>query len=82
MRDAKAKPCADCGIQYPGYVMQFDHLSDKRFPLSNARSESVKTLLAEIAKCEVVCANCHAERTFRRSEGVYGTPPPYPPPTG
>jgi hypothetical protein len=62
-------PCADCGIAYPHYVMQFDHLADDKdrdvatlalVPVSLAR------LQAEIAKCEIVCANCHAERTYRR----------------
>lgn len=65
----KDAPCADCGVKYPPYVMQFDHLSDKQFTLSRARgqSASVETILAEIAKCELVCANCHAERTHSRA---------------
>ena len=40
----KDKPCADCGIKYPYYVMDFDHVrGDKKtavsaiFPLSSAR---------------------------------------------
>lgn len=71
IRDAKAKPCADCGIQYPYYVMQFDH-RDGEIKLFNiglvvSNRPSVQSLLDEITKCDVVCANCHAERTFRRS---------------
>lgn len=60
------KPCADCGISYPPYVMQFDHIVDgKRGNVADmARSGfSIENLQAEIAKCELVCANCHAERT-------------------
>ncbi len=68
LRDAKDKPCTDCGIQYPFYVMQFDHLGDKEFTPSNAGASSVKRVLAEIAKCEVVCANCHAECTYQRTQ--------------
>lgn len=68
LRDAKAKPCADCGVQYPFYVMQFDHLGDKEFTVASFPNTtgSPSRLLREIAKCEVVCANCHAERTYQR----------------
>ena len=68
LREVKDKPCTDCGIQYPFYVMHLDHLRDKSFTPSQAGATSVERLLAEIAKCEVVCANCHAERTYRRSQ--------------
>ncbi len=65
---AKAKPCADCGKVYPSYVMDFDHLPgfEKRFELGRAvrGTYSIKSIEEEIAKCEVVCANCHRERTF------------------
>jgi hypothetical protein len=66
------KLCTDCGIAYPHYVMQFDHLRDKLFDVSTAvtRKLSVAKLLAEVAKCELVCANCHATRTYlRRNSG-------------
>jgi hypothetical protein len=68
---AKSRPCADCGTQYPYYVMEFDHLdaSSKEFNVSaGVTSVSYERLLAEIAKCEVVCANCHAERTHQRKQ--------------
>lgn len=68
MREQKNRPCADCGIAYPYYVMQFDHLgeSPKLFELSNARDKSLAAVQFEIEKCDVVCANCHAERTHQR----------------
>lgn len=64
---AKCRPCADCNIQYNPWVMQFDHRDplQKRFDLSDGHQHSVKILLIELAKCDVVCANCHAERTQR-----------------
>jgi hypothetical protein len=68
VREFKQKPCADCGKEYPYYVMQFDHLSDKEFVLAKARLFSKKKILEEIHKCEVVCANCHAERTHKRRQ--------------
>lgn len=67
MREKKDMPCTDCGIKYPYYVMQFDHLRDKEYHISTlVNSNNIKKLEAELAKCEVVCANCHAERTYRR----------------
>ena len=71
IREQKAKPCADCGIQYPYYVMQFDHVrGEKLFQLGNAYGQqSLGAIRAEVAKCEVVCANCHFERTHSRAFG-------------
>jgi hypothetical protein len=71
MRNAKAKPCADCGQSFRYYVMQFDHRVDetKCFNIADAmgpKRVGKARLLAEIAKCDVVCANCHCERTHRR----------------
>lgn len=60
------KPCADCGVSYPPYVMQFDHIVDgKRGNVADmARSGfSIENIQLEIDKCELVCSNCHAERT-------------------
>lgn len=66
--DAKSVPCADCGVQYDPWIMQFDHLPqyEKEFNISAATTHSLKRLMAEIAKCEVVCANCHVNRTYQR----------------
>ena len=70
VRAAKDRPCADCDVQYPYYVMQFDHLPGevKTFDIGafGSRWVSITALRREIAKCEVVCANCHAERTHQR----------------
>lgn len=63
----KQHPCVDCGKTYPQYVMDFDHLpgSTKVAKVSSlVYFGSEKLLLDEIAKCELVCANCHRERTF------------------
>lgn len=65
----KNTPCTDCGVEYPYYVMQFDHLRDKRFNLSD-RLTSIPQLIEEAQKCEVVCANCHAERTHQRKHSI------------
>lgn len=64
----KNKPCVDCNKSYPPYVMDFDHLKDKEFGLSKTLNYNwgKKRVLDEIAKCELVCANCHRERTHNR----------------
>ena len=69
-RKAKDRPCEDCGVQYPWYVMQFDHTgADKTFTIGQS-VVGIARLIEEIAKCEVVCANCHAERTHQRKQGL------------
>lgn len=49
--------------------MTFDHLpgTAKRSEISTLLYSGYRrVLLDEIAKCELVCANCHAVRTFFR----------------
>lgn len=59
--------CVDCGVKYPYYVMDFDHLEDKKFNISYlAATGRIGKLKDEIAKCEIVCANCHRKRTYER----------------
>lgn len=66
----KMCPCSDCGIQYNPWVMHFDHreASGKVFNISEGPSLGIsnKLIMAEIEKCDVVCANCHAERTHKK----------------
>ena len=70
IRKLKDKPCVDCGIKYPYYVMDFDHregnvkIADIT-RLSN-RGFSIEKILEEIKKCDLVCSNCHRERTHKR----------------
>jgi hypothetical protein len=71
MRGLKARPCADCGGRFHPAAMAFDHLpgSSKRLEIANlVRRGSIGLARVEIAKCEIVCANCHAIRTFLRRE--------------
>jgi hypothetical protein len=59
-------PCRDCGESDP-VVLEFDHQRDKAFAIGQALSyRNWQSLLDEIAKCEVVCANCHRRRTARQ----------------
>lgn len=59
-------PCVDCGESDPA-VLDFDHLRDKRADVSALvhGAASWDLILAEIAKCEVRCSNCHRRRTAK-----------------
>lgn len=62
----KDNPCTDCGESDP-LVLEFDHLGEKSFNVGKGlRDRNWQSVLDEIAKCEVVCANCHRRRTARR----------------
>lgn len=65
---AKDKPCLDCGNRYPHYVMDFDHVRGEKIGDVSAlmRNASIAKIDAEIAKCDLVCSNCHRERTWER----------------
>lgn len=67
-RQLKNRPCADCGIGYPYYVMDFDHREGetKRCLVSQTDKLSINAIIEETAKCDVVCSNCHRERTHQR----------------
>ena len=64
--------CVDCGYKDPR-VLEFDHLPQyqKSFSIANAVSGSTRSWSAiqkEIAKCEIVCSNCHQIRTMERGD--------------
>ena len=62
--------CADCGRHA---AMEWDHLpgSEKVAEVSTLfRRGRMRALRTELAKCELVCANCHAVRSFERINGA------------
>lgn len=60
------KPCADCNGVFHHVAMDFDHLGDKLLDVSDMIKHGKKKILEEIAKCELVCSNCHRIRTYER----------------
>ena len=62
------QPCADCGVSYPPRVMDFHHkdTTEKIDVISRmiGLNRPWNLVLEEIAKCELLCANCHRLRTF------------------
>jgi hypothetical protein len=69
VREIKSStPCADCRHKFHWCMMDFDHVRGKKlFTIGRLHIGcSINRLYREIAKCDVVCANCHRMRTFRR----------------
>lgn len=70
VNDAKNGPCLDCGLRFPAAVMDFDHRpGEVKLRGVNelvGRNASEATIHTEIAKCDLVCANCHRIRTESR----------------
>jgi hypothetical protein len=61
--------CMDCKIMYPYWVLQFDHRpgEEKLGTIATMHTtHSFAEVEAELEKCDVVCANCHADRTHSR----------------
>lgn len=60
--------CADCGERHPA-CLEFHHKdrSDKSYTIARviSRASSVKAIMKEIDKCELLCANCHRKRHWR-----------------
>lgn len=69
INEKKNVPCLDCHESYPSYVMDFDH-KDKNKEMSIgttiAQSWSLQRVIKEMEKCDIVCSNCHRERTHKR----------------
>lgn len=63
-----SRGCADCGYDKYPEALDFDHLPgvEKLGNVAQMINYSMDKLMAEIAKCEVVCANCHRHRTRER----------------
>lgn len=62
--------CMGCGISHPA-VLQFHHRdkTEKSFTISSvvSRATSIKQIISEIKKCDVLCVNCHAKRHWRET---------------
>jgi predicted Zn-ribbon and HTH transcriptional regulator len=76
LNELRQAPCRDCGRRFPPCAMDFDH----RDPAAKVKTVTrmigragTARILAEVRKCDIVCANCHRARTIRRrSELVVG----------
>lgn len=64
--------CADCGLMLPDYpeVFDFHHISNKKFTLSKYTQHTIGSIQREVAKCVVLCSNCHRIRHAKERRGV------------
>ena len=64
--------CKDCGFNKYPEALEFDHLpgQDKKDTVSNlvGRNSPKEKIFAEMAKCDLVCSNCHHHRTWLRKQ--------------
>ena len=63
----ESHPCADCNNFFKHYILDFNHLdpSTKLYNVAELMNNgSIKKVWEEIAKCNLLCANCHRERTY------------------
>jgi hypothetical protein len=65
----RSVPCMDCGGRFGPCAMEFDHRNPAEKVQGVTRMigrASAERILAEVDKCDIVCANCHRMRTFGR----------------
>ena len=62
----KDAPCQDCLCAFPRECMDFDHVRGSKAKLISHFNVYSQALVIELAKCDLVCANCHRIRTRRR----------------
>ena len=57
--------CKICGYNKHPSALDFDHRNpyEKSFDISAGKTLNLKKLMMEVAKCDILCANCHRERT-------------------
>ena len=69
VRRRREEPCTDCAGEYPWYVMEMDHcrgVKENDIAKMVHAPVGLARLKRELAKCDVVCANCHRTRTYQR----------------
>lgn len=65
--------CHDCGVHYPHYILEFDHRPGKKkvdIVYRVLKKYGKQAAWEEAMKCDVVCSNCHKQRTYLRENAV------------
>ncbi len=72
-----AMGCAWCGYNWSAEALQLDHIEPNTEKFGgypnmvrwvHSTNPLPREIKAEMAKCQVLCANCHAERTRQQRE--------------
>ena len=65
--------CIDCGYNLHHAGLEFDHVLPRlRGTVASQMGKSLKVILEEIERCEVICGTCHGIRTYERERPTYG----------
>ena len=67
------KGCEMCGYKEHPAALHFDHLdpATKVAPVANMMKRPIDILVAEIRKCRILCANCHAVHTITEKHHIF-----------
>lgn len=65
LRKLKDAPCQLCLVKYNPWQMQYDHIDHRTKTRNVSRCDTIGQLLKEVAKCRLLCANCHADVTYK-----------------
>jgi len=68
----KSMPCADCGGVFHPVAMDFDHVRGVKWE-NVWIIRTMRRLQEELLKCDLVCANCHRVRTWKRRKHAEST---------
>lgn len=64
--------CVDCGYNQHFAALDFDHVNGEKYRVvSDLTGYRWGTVLAEIEKCEVRCANCHRIKTYKDKQSEF-----------
>jgi hypothetical protein len=62
------KGCKQCGERHPA-CLHFHHRNkeDKQHGITEmiSQARSIKSIMSEIEKCDILCANCHAKEHWK-----------------
>jgi len=60
--------CTDCKEDYPYWILELDHVRGMKVGNLSfmVKQNTLAQVIEELKKCDVVCANCHRNRTWRR----------------
>lgn len=60
--------CKKCGYNRCASALDFDHIKIKKRSVASLTNHSQRRILKEIKRCQLLCANCHREKTLKNGE--------------
>mgnify|MGYP005999515203 CR=1 FL=1 len=63
--------CRICGYKKCGAALHFNHLSQDEKKINVSKCKTFESVKKEMRKCEILCANCHAEKTIEEKHYLY-----------